>query len=257
MLSIINSIIKNKTALSSTDIERAKENRVYRVAATNTISHLTRFNPEENPFSETLKIYYKKSRQEARDFLLNYYLENQPKNMAEALEIHREPLTTLHSMSTVLPWSFKSATEKFARVAHDIGAQKPISKEAVNLGLNPDQDFGWQFFGPVSNGLLDAELDRLIAVFESIRSSGYKPNKFGHIHGYALISESDWRIVNLGGKHRYASLLALGYREIEIELRSKAAPHVIKRSEAERWHQVENGFFTMDEALKIFDSHFH
>src|SRR5690606_21742090 len=166
MLSIIKSLIQNKAVLSSSDLERAKGDRGYRIAAEKTISHLTRFNPKENPCSKALKMYYSQGRQQARNFLLDYYLENQPRNMAEVLGIHREPLTTLHSMATILPWSFKSATEKFARVAHDVDAKRAISKEAVHLGLNPDRDFGWQFFGPVSNDLLDAELDRLIGVFE-------------------------------------------------------------------------------------------
>jgi hypothetical protein len=125
--------------------------------------------------------------------------------------------------------------------------------EAYKLGVKPEGNFGWQYFGPVSDSVGLLEFSRLKSVYESINEKGYCPPAKSHIHGEFLISDDDWVWVNLGGKHRCAALIAMNYSEIPVRVRGKYGAAFVRRCEVDYWPNVLNGLFSRDQALQFFD----
>ncbi|MFC3680613.1 hypothetical protein [Bacterioplanoides pacificum] len=156
-------------------------------------------------------------------------------------------------MATVLPWSTSTPEAKLKRICANTNAKRLLSKEAYQLGLREKDNYGWQFFGPVSEGLGNLEFKRLISVYNSIQKNGYFPERYGYIHGQFLISDNDWVWVNIGGKHRFSSLAALNYERIPVALKSRSSALFIRRSESAYWPNVKNGLFSEQESLNIFD----
>lgn len=156
-------------------------------------------------------------------------------------------------MATVLPWGIATPEQKLPKVCVNPDAPKLFSSEAKKLGLSEKGNYGWQFFGPVSEDLGQMEYQRLTSVFNSIKDSGYLPEKHGFIHGQFLISNDNWIWVNIGGKHRFASLAALNFKNIPVALNSRSSALFIRRLDVEYWPNVKNGLFSKADALNIFD----
>lgn len=100
----------------------------------------------------------------------------------------------------------------------------------------------------------DAEIQRIIAIFNSVSRSGYNMNRkdFHHIEGELLIAEdNDWKVLIRQGEHRVAALKELGYTDIPILIRKQ---NIIRRSEARFWFQVLSDNISLENATKIFDN---
>jgi hypothetical protein len=220
-------------------------------------SNMLGFTPAGNPFVETLIDYSAKKSHYSGSKLENYYKHFCPSSMKIVLDSNNPILEKYHPMATVMPWSTSTPEEKFLRACVDVNAPNILSNEAQKLGLTAEKDYGWQYFGPVSEELGKAEYTRLISVYETILKNDYKPERYGYIHGQFLIHDQKWVWVNIGGKHRFATLAALGFTAIPIALRSRSSALYINRSDVDYWPNVKNGLFTKADALNIFDRLMH
>ncbi|MBE0482118.1 MAG: hypothetical protein IBX52_01325 [Bacterioplanes sp.] len=218
-----------------------------------TISNLTCFTPQTNVFAQALKSYGKLGEEALRQQIETYYTTQICENVADIWSLNTEKLKGIHAMGVVLPWSDECSRENFARIAISNGAGRFLSREAAELGLNPTDSYGWQFFGPASRSLIDLECNRLVSVYDSIKNKGYKPAIYGHIHGYILTDGCRRKVVVVGGKHRYAALIALGYSRIKVLIKSKITPSVVSNQRIEQWPQYQNGTYSREDVLSIFE----
>lgn len=122
------------------------------------------------------------------------------------------------------------------------------------LGMDASSNYGWQFFGPVSEALGELEFKRLTSTCDNIRKNGFNYRKAVGISGEFLIAGQDWTWIGLGGKHRMASLAALGQGLIPVTTKAKYGSHIIHRESVSNWHNVKNGLFTRNQALEVFDT---
>jgi hypothetical protein len=216
-------------------------------------SHMLGFTVDENPFIKTLIDYSSSNSNYSGSVLENYYNHYCPTSMQSVLRSDNPSLNKYHPMATVLPWGISTPEEKLPNICVDPSAEQLLSKEAHKLGLKEKNNFGWQFFGPVSEDLGLQEYARLISVYNSIKEHGYLPEKYGYMHGQFLVSDDDWVWVNIGGKHRFSSLAALQYKSIPVALKSRSSALFIRRSDVDYWPNVKNGLFSRTDALNIFD----
>lgn len=227
------------------------------VPTNQTISHLTCFTPESNPFSTALKAYEQSGIESLRSNLMRYYRNNAYETVADIWALKSSRLSALPAMSVVMPWAKEDHEKKLERIAMKTNSGQYLSREAASLGLDPAYDYGWQFFGPASPSLIDLECNRLVSVYESVKKQGYKPVKNGHMHGYVLANSQGSKLVVVGGKHRYAALIALGFETIPVIIKSKVTPLCVNRDKMEDWPHVNDGTYKCSEALKIFDRQFY
>lgn len=226
------------------------------IPVSETMSHLTAMTPKENVFANTLSEFEVFGEERGRARLAEYYRSRVCNTVADIWELSASNLEAIPAMGVVMPWSREDPVKKLQRIAVNPESDRPLSREAYEFGLSTEFDYGWQFFGPASDSLVSEEFRRLISVRNSIMKEGYNPRRGGHMHGYVLEYGGDRKVVVVGGKHRYAALIALGYEEIPVIIKAKLSHLCVYREEAECWPQVVSGLYTLDSALKIFDRQF-
>lgn len=209
-----------------------------------TARHITR-----SPFVQTLQ---RSDAQYADSALFQYYESVTPSCVGDFLQLTDSRIATLPPMAAVMPWWCMSPERRLQQVAWEENGRF-LGKEAMKLGASKSNDFGWHHFGPVSPAVGQMEFDRLRAVFQSIRRNGYNPTSHLHVHGEFLIRGDDWVWVNIGGKHRLCALVALGWREVVVSAKRKYGPEFVRREEVDLWPNVQSGWFTREEALRLFD----
>ncbi len=134
--------------------------------------------------------------------------------------------------------------EEFKRVYPNVNVQ---IQAAGSSTAPPALTEGTSNLGPMSRMMKDNE----VQAFE--QRNGYKPTSYLHVHGEFLVHGGDWVWVNLGGKHRLNALVAMGSQEVIVSAKRKYGPEFVRREEAELWPNVQNGWFTREEALRLFD----
>ncbi len=253
------SFFRRSTSLDEIDFGRigVTSKLLVDVSISRTVSHLTCFLPENNVFCEALKLYASHGEKALKDKLHHYYSGNICLTIADVWGLKNDKLSAMPAMSVVMPWSKECPEVKISRIAIASGRGGFLSREAADLGLNPESNYGWQFFGPASSALVDLECNRLISVYESIRREGYRPSRNGHIHGYVLTDGYEKKVVIVGGKHRYAALTALGYSDIRVLIKSKVTPLCVSSEEKLKWPQVKHGLYSIDDAVSIFNRQFN
>lgn len=214
--------------------------------------YLLGFLPQAHPFAEALKAGDFSSG--GKRYLKTYYEQYRPETMADVLRLNSQSLREYHAMQTVMPWAFSGPEERGRRFIVNPESDKPLAKEAAQHGLDPQSDYGCQYFGPLSEAHLDMEYQRLITVHESICGKGYKPEEGGHLHGEFLVDGDDWVWIAIGGKHRFASLVATREETIPVAAKARWSALIVRRSEVSHWPNVKNGLFTAEEALQVFDN---
>lgn len=217
-----------------------------------TVSHLTCFSPDKNVFANALVAYESSGRSALKDSLADYYESSSYSCVADIWGASSGPLTEIPAMGVVMPWFRENSADKLSRISVNAKADVPLSVEAANYGLDASSEYGWQFFGPVSEGVLELECDRLIDVYESIKKNGYSPSFKGHIHGYILASYSERTVIIMGGKHRYAALIALGKKHIPVILKAKNCKLYTHEKDMEQWPQVNSSAYDLKLAEKVF-----
>jgi hypothetical protein len=111
------------------------------------------------------------------------------------------------------------------------------------------------FYGPASLEIVRDEEVRLHRLRQAIETNGYRPDRFGDIGGYVLQRGDEVRFFVHGGRHRAATLAALGQRHIPVKLRP-GVPPVVDVSSLSGLPFVTQGL--LDEGLvrAIFDRFF-
>lgn len=215
---------------------------------------MERFLLNENtihPFVVALKAYAKSGNQsDAITVLQKYYKTVQPDSLASWFSTTNSPnVNKAPAIAGLFPWDSISIEEKEAHV-RECAIHDSLANSSDKVGL----EHGWRNFGPISNELLQLEVSRLVNVFESIKSNGYVRNfdNEGDIGAFVLINKDDWRwCVDWGGQHRIAALRALGYKQVKIKVWK-----IIYRDDYKIWPNVVNGFYSVTDAISIFDSYF-
>ena len=114
---------------------------------------------------------------------------------------------------------------------------------------------GHQAYGPVSNDKVRLEAKRLTKVLESIKKVGYDIN-YGLPRGYFLIDiDGSWIFHVVGGKHRMAALIYLGWKNIPCLLQP-SFPRTVYLERLQEWPGVKNKNFSEEDAKEIFYSYF-
>lgn len=227
--------------------------KVLNIPLANCRSYLLGLLPQEHPFCTTLKAYNTQPHTYQNSLLAKYYDEFQPQTMADVLKLASAKLSQYPAMATVMPWSYSTPEQRVKRFCVEGSESRLLAKEAFQHGLNPAENFGCQFFGPVSDDHSKLEFERLTAVNTNIVKNGYLPTEHGHLHGEFLIDGSQWVWVAIGGKHRFSVLSALDYPVIPVAKTSRWASLYVRRSEVDYWPNVRNGLFSVEEALSVFD----
>lgn len=168
--------------------------------------------------------------------LSKFYDGFSPKNIIEMYHLDSRGLLGEDLPPWELPWLFRKR-------------QHPPGEG----GLGPEH--GVSFFGPCTSEKVDLELRRLVTTVQSISKNGYQPTEHGHIEGYFLQRDNEYRFFILGGKHRAASLCNLGHTNIPVRMRTNC-PRLISRKDSAAWPLVQNGEMDQKLAEAIFDSYF-
>jgi len=216
-------------------------------------SHLLGFLAQDHPFVKTIQEIKQGLQQYQDSELKRFYNDFQPKSFCDVLSIYDQTFSEVPAMGAVTPWRARTPLQQLKKVCVDTSVSPLLGVEAYKFGVKPEGNFGWQFFGPVSDAVGLLEFERLKSVYESISTKGYCPPPKSHIHGEFLISDNDWVWINLGGKHRCAALIAMNYSEIPIRVRGEYGAAFVRRSEVDYWPNVLNGLFSRGQALQFFD----
>jgi hypothetical protein len=177
--------------------------------------------------------------------LAKYYEVIQPKKAGDLLRTNIQ--SKVHNLPVIqsrLPWD---------NILPGIKAEKELIKmreiEASRLGYNLKNYSYGKFFGPVLYDVIDMEVRRLQIILKSLKKNGYVKND--PVTGFLLVSNNDARILIQGGQHRVACCSVLNINSIPILIKE-----TIIRSQASSWPGVISNWFSIEEALLIFDSVF-
>jgi hypothetical protein len=129
---------------------------------------------------------------------------------------------------------------------------------ARDLGFSPDEIVGHIKGGPVTEAFGEITFRRLSRLHDSISRDGFLPESSlaRYPTGFCFVRDGDYRVSIGSGKHRVLVMLALGWTKIPVELGPPKLPVITRREEADRWPNVINGRYTLDEALRRFDDIF-
>ena len=174
--------------------------------------------------------------EQGREAMATFYAEFAPENLCEMYRLDKSGLTGEDLAPWEMPWLWRE--------------RKAPKGEG---GLKPGD--GVSFFGPCTPRKVDLEMRRLTETVSSIRKKGYLPDSHGHIEGYFLQRDDEYRFFVLGGKHRTASLCHLEARRVPVKLR-KNCPRVVRREDAANWPLVRSGDIDIELARKVFDTYF-
>jgi len=191
------------------------------------------YNPYETYIIELHNGIDEKERKEKFIQFLRYY---RPNTFGEALGIKLSKDYALWQY----PWEFKINPE--------------FNGHDMNVHLIPDIITHFSSAG-IPHNMVDQEFAALDAAYYSISHRGYLPEKFGYAELLQLHNDSNGTNAYIlrDGNHRISALSALGYKEFSAHQHKR---DLVYRSEVMKWNGVKQGYFTPEDALKIFDLYF-
>jgi len=208
-------------------------------------------NNSYHPFIRAIKYAlvsddYKKALKEK---LSQYYSIVQPRNASEWLGFNQGELDILDNEPawlSLLPWENSSLKQK------KDGRKECAIYDNKEHDSRLEIEEGWRNFGPVSEKILELEVNRLYSLMVSIEKNGVlRDDKDGGDIGAIVLMKEDndfrW-IVEWGGQHRAAVISAMGYERVPIRVWQ-----VVERKDVNLWPNVQSGLYTEKTALKIFD----
>lgn len=208
-------------------------------------------NNSYHPFIRAIKYAlvsddYKKALKEK---LSLYYNIVQPNNASEWLGLNQGELDILDNEPawlSLLPWENSSLKQK------KDGRKECAIYDNKEHGSRLEIEAGWRNFGPVSEKILELEVNRLYSLMVSIEKNGVlRDDKDGGDIGAIVLMKEDndfrW-IVEWGGQHRAAAISAMGYESVPIRVWQ-----VVERKDVNLWPNVQSGLYSEEMALKIFD----
>lgn len=201
-----------------------------------------------HPFSAALRAYASNGRLAAESRLVRFYSVWQPVDAADAIAGFGERPEALCSAPPhgyhFSPWSDKTLEQELAQIERYYRADyDEHGCGALRLGVD-----GFKHHGPVSPRLARVELDRLVRVYDSLKTHGYDRRQ-GHVHVYLLRRGGELRFVCRGGLHRVAAADALGYESVPATL---CAPFVVDIVESDHWPQIAKGRWEASTARSYF-----
>jgi hypothetical protein len=114
-----------------------------------------------------------------------------------------------------------------------------------------------QFIGPAPKDFIEADLTRLIGLYESIRHHGFAPEEFvaPPIKGYFLVRDDDYRFICRQGSHRLAVLACLGYPTVEVSLAPNVTP-IVNYADLDWWTVAHGGLYSHALVKELFQKMF-
>jgi hypothetical protein len=177
-----------------------------------------------------------------RSILHRYYHRFRPQNVQEVLlEDVSEPLPPLSTWPPV-PKLFKHLwTLNPRRVEQILGRSTAWARNIK------------QHFGPQSAEQARAHLARIVAVHDSLRERGYRPDAYpdGTVTGYFLESDGDYRFMVVLGNHRLAAFRAAGVDRLVARLHP-GHPPVINAARLEHWSRRSGRVLPLSVARRVF-----
>ncbi|MBE0494587.1 MAG: hypothetical protein IBX48_09635 [Thiomicrospira sp.] len=186
------------------------------------------FSNPNHPFLKTLK--------EGHHSLFQFYSKLAPNNIAQLYGLEEKGELGESLEPWEIPWLLRKR-------------QKPRGEAGLT------SEHGLSYYGPISEQKALLEYKRLTKVVKSISKQGYQMHK-GTIEGFFMRSGNDFRFFVLGGKHRVAAMVHLGYQTVPVRMRP-SYPRVIDRSDAYNWPLVRSGEISVLLAQHIFDAYFN
>lgn len=188
-------------------------------------------------------------RQAIAEVLREYYSLVQPNSAAEWLGVSETDVPEFADVPAwmrIFPWRNVSLLTR--RKAIELVARR----ENEEHGLDAGADAGWRAFGPVSEDVLQVEVERLYGLMKSISENGLLRHNepHGDIRAVALVDENgEWRWqTDWGGQHRVAALTAMDYKLLPVRIW-----RVVFRNHVSHWPNVSSGLYTENAALDLFD----
>mgnify|MGYP006075257777 CR=1 FL=1 len=180
------------------------------------------------------------------NILSKYFFLFSPETAGHLLSSEKESnLYKYPSWAVIMPWQLKQIDEWALHVRQSV-------KHENNHKFGIEN--GWAWSGPSSVKKITIESKRLSSLLNSILINGYKRHNGndGDISVAILYkNNSSWVWQAIAAQHRACVLSALGCNEVKVRIAM-----FVKRDEVATWPQVVNGFFTIAEALDIFDKVF-
>lgn len=191
-------------------------------------------------------------------FLQRYWQQWAPKNLAEYFGIDEAQchplLVRTPPNHNILPWS---PTDRIEYMEQEQWMTRSDYRELCLAGGTPARSCG-----PKPTWFGEARFQRLVSVYESIKTSGYReiasesePYGDQHIVGNCLVRDGIVRFVVANGQHRASALSALGDSEASmiVHFHSDRGPAMLRRDEVRYWPLVRRKIFSPGEAEAIFD----
>lgn len=181
--------------------------------------------------------------------LKRFYEAFQPGTAADVVGLSPDDthpaLSAASPFASSLPWDFLTPEE------NEQVLRATSARDYSDNGFQLSADAGWKVWGPVSDAAGEAEFSRLVSIFNSVRTSGYRRHDAldGDIEGQLMSLGSEYRVMISRGQHRIAALAAMGAKTAPVRL----LPKIIARSEASLWPNVDRGFYTVEQAMAVFD----
>jgi len=179
--------------------------------------------------------------------LASYYSLVQPKSLHDWLDIPADVCSGLAALPVyawmVLPWTTRNPLDVVQ------GVEVTQRQENRRYGLNEGMSAGVKAFGPVSDGKLRVEVERIADLVVSIRRHGFRHEHADDaLNAVFLVSDGRWRWLAVGGMHRVPVAAGLGITHMPVR-----AVAVVRRNEVDIWCQVVAGLYDRNTALNVFD----
>lgn len=211
-----------------------------------------------HPYIRTLIDYQAGSCTAYEDsFLRHYWQQWRPQSLAEYFRIDRDRchhlLVQTPPNHNILPWS---PADRIEYMTHRRWMDRSDYRELCLAGGVPARSCG-----PKPDWFGRDRFEHLVAVHDSIKTSGYRPPPaaaaYGdrHIVANCLLRGGEVRFLVADGQHRAAALAALGQRmaPVIVHLDTDRGPAMLRREEAADWPLVVRGIFSLSQAEAIFD----
>lgn len=116
---------------------------------------------------------------------------------------------------------------------------------------------GRQQFGPHEAEFGRTQVERTATAYRSVADHGYHPERYrdGHLTGYFLVRDDDYRFVVFHGNHRLAAFRLLGIERPLARLQ-RGHPPVIDVAELDRLPACRRGVIPVEVARRVFDALF-
>ena len=153
--------------------------------------------------------------------------------------------------SQVWPWDEMSPLRKFEQYPNLYSLNR---KEQLRNFKNIDFKIEIEKF-PFTDLAIDLHLNQFLSLYKNFLNHSLSKNTFNHrsLPDFFLLIDGDsWKwMAGYDGNHRLYILNLIDYPFVISSL-SK----IIKKDEVEYWPNVKNGTYTIDEALRIFETLF-